>query len=390
MALEASYCPRCGGEVPSGAHFCPRCGLDLRYLRNADDPAPPAPERPGLTHLIHRVSALGVAVMAILLGAMVLTAVWSAGLVLPEIVDFGVHLFIIVPKVLVFLSLYDSAAIFMYLIYIAAAVASFALLLWHSRDSFRKELKGDFSGERSPLYAMATLFFALMCLQMAYYLLILGSVDTYVPPVDEMPFWLQLYLLLEASVWEEVVSRIFYIGLPMMLLASLRGESGAWRRLLGGFEMDKPAVALIFISAAIFAFAHLAGWDVYKLLPTFLVGLAMGYLFVRYGLYASIALHLSFDYLTLPAAALGGTGAMLLTILLVIGFCGLGLPHIYLYAKAGGEFLLGRPLKLSLKKVEPDREGYVQIPELRCPHCGNDGALIQSDGYECLRCRGRF
>lgn len=69
--------------------------------------------------------------------------------------------------------------------------------------------------------------------------------------------------------------------------------------------MNNTAVFFIIVSAAIFSYAHLDGWDAFKLAPTFVTGLALGYLFVKYGVHASIMLHFLIDYLTAPSWVLG-------------------------------------------------------------------------------------
>ena len=48
-----------------------------------------------------------------------------------------------------------------------------------------------------------------------------------------------------------------------------------------------------------FGFAHSFNWDLYKVLPAFLAGLAMGYLFLKFGLYAAIMFHFFTDYLSI-------------------------------------------------------------------------------------------
>jgi hypothetical protein len=126
------------------------------------------------------------------------------------------------------------------------------------------------------------------------------------PGVPDIGFpWQEQYSLLNASVWEEVLCRVLMIGLPLMIVGFLMNDRTSWKRLLGRFEMDNVAVLFIIISASIFAYAHLSGWDVFKLVPTFVTGLALGYLFVRFGVHAAIMMHFLIDYLSAPAWLLG-------------------------------------------------------------------------------------
>ncbi|MDR0309243.1 MAG: CPBP family intramembrane metalloprotease [Candidatus Methanoplasma sp.] len=108
----------------------------------------------------------------------------------------------------------------------------------------------------------------------------------------------EMYSLVQASVWEEVITRMVYIGLPIMVISLIitrRKES--LKCLFGGFGMSWAAVVLIMISSVIFGFAH-SGWGyTWKIISTGISGTFLGYLFVRFGIYASILLHFLVDYL---------------------------------------------------------------------------------------------
>jgi hypothetical protein len=114
---------------------------------------------------------------------------------------------------------------------------------------------------------------------------------------DQVPVWIRMVLLAEASVWEEVVSRIMFIGLPLFIIKG-KGMKIMDRSkfLFGGFnEFGKSEIILILISSSIFGLAHL-GWGPWKVLPTFIAGALFGYLYIRVGLHAAIAMHFLFDY----------------------------------------------------------------------------------------------
>ena len=90
------------------------------------------------------------------------------------------------------------------------------------------------------------------------------------------------------------------LGLPLFLyhLYTGRADRSIFRYLVGGgFNIDLAAFVLVFVQALIFALAHVAGWDLWKVLPTTISGMAFGYLFLKRGLWASIMLHFTFDYL---------------------------------------------------------------------------------------------
>ncbi|MGA1866564.1 MAG: CPBP family intramembrane glutamic endopeptidase [Thermoplasmatota archaeon] len=123
---------------------------------------------------------------------------------------------------------------------------------------------------------------------------------------QETPIWIRMFLLADASVWEEISNRVVLIGIPMMIYHSLSGGKGVqWRQLVGGTKnFGYGEVFFIFLSAALFGLAHL-GWGPWKVVPTFVHGLIFGYLFVKVGLHASISMHFLFDYSDILGEAIG-------------------------------------------------------------------------------------
>jgi hypothetical protein len=126
------------------------------------------------------------------------------------------------------------------------------------------------------------------------------TVTPEVPAFKEDPLWQQLHSFAVASVWEEVLTRVLLLGVPLALYHILAGglRHRPHRYLVGGgLGIDNAAFVLIFVQSMVFALAHVAGWDLWKVLPTAVSGLAFGYLFMRKGLWAAIILHFTFDYL---------------------------------------------------------------------------------------------
>lgn len=90
----------------------------------------------------------------------------------------------------------------------------------------------------------------------------------------------------------------------------------------GGFRIGPLEAFFITGSALMFGYAHVAGWDLWKLLPTFIAGLGFGYLFLKVGIHAAILLHFSFDYLSLGQSLLPGfelMGLLLLVLWTIVG-----------------------------------------------------------------------
>ncbi|MBN1539634.1 MAG: CPBP family intramembrane metalloprotease [Candidatus Thermoplasmatota archaeon] len=114
---------------------------------------------------------------------------------------------------------------------------------------------------------------------------------------QETPIWIRMFLLADASVWEEISNRSVLIGIPMLIYHSLKeGRGIQWRQLVGGTgNFGYGEFFFILLSAALFGLAHLS-WGPWKVVPTFVHGLIFGYLFVKVGLHASISMHFLFDY----------------------------------------------------------------------------------------------
>jgi hypothetical protein len=102
-----------------------------------------------------------------------------------------------------------------------------------------------------------------------------------------------------------------------------RSTNGMWGFLLGGgFKIGPLEAFFITGSALMFGLAHVAGWDMFKALPTFVAGLGFGYLFLKVGIHAAILLHFAFDYLSLGQALLPGFGLMELLLLVLFAIVG--------------------------------------------------------------------
>jgi membrane protease YdiL (CAAX protease family) len=117
---------------------------------------------------------------------------------------------------------------------------------------------------------------------------------------EEVANWEIFFALANASVAEEIFTRIIYIGIPLLIIDyGIRGRHKRLHKYFigGGFEIDKITISLIVVSSLIFGFAHYPGWGLWKVLPTTVAGLALGYLFVKKGIHAAIILHFLTNYM---------------------------------------------------------------------------------------------
>jgi len=227
---------------------------------------------------------------------------------------------------------------------ILAGIILFSLYLMLRKDGegFFRIIEGIFYREEPPddntvqefennsLVLLGEVFMAIIFFDYVFYFgLFMLGVNTHVPEeLTTDPAYKLMYLLARASVWEEVIARILFIGLPLLLLRGIKehyakkGNKGnpatpptenqsdmgqnpseglPWYRYLigGGFEITPLTSGLILFSAVLFGLAHSGGWDYYKVIPTAISGLAFGYLFLKKGVHISIMLHFAFDYMGL-------------------------------------------------------------------------------------------
>jgi hypothetical protein len=142
-----------------------------------------------------------------------------------------------------------------------------------------------------------------------------------------------MFSLMNASVYEEFLCRICLLGLPIAIVSLIlrKKDVPAYRYLLGGFEYRRWMIVFVLFSAAIFAVGHLSGWGTWKIVPTFLFGLLTAYLFIKYGVYASISVHFLTDFLLSETWMTGSaTPTMTALALMLASILALSaIPHYY-------------------------------------------------------------
>jgi hypothetical protein len=154
-------------------------------------------------------------------------------------------------------------------------------------------------------------------------------VETHTPDFSALSPWALIFGLTTASVYEEIISRILLIGIPLLIIHIIRKrvKKPTWRYIFGGkFEVNRITIFLIILSSVTFGLAHSPGWDYWKVLPTLITGLAMGYLYVTKGVHASIIFHFSYNFFSIPLLLLNNSPSYLaattifLLIWIVVGF----------------------------------------------------------------------
>lgn len=315
-------CPECDRYLIMGANFCRMCGNDLRglerpaYFSGAEQQyASPAPKDEN--HLFKQV---GTVTMLIILAVMLFEVIW---LILKfgdiyTILDYNapkpitLNLFLMLPMSVNIYTLRGLQLQIFWILVFAIIIVSVALVLLELLAAYRKRKTEPDAVSKTSLYWIAVLLTASFAVEIG--ISMIGAAMGM--PVDSS--WLNKYtplelqfLLTEAPVWEEFVSRMLIIGAPMAVLALAQTrKAGSLKMLFGRFEMSKVALVLLIISSLAFGLAHYENWGFVKILMTFIGGLVEGYVFIRFGLHASILMHFINNNLSAfvwaGAAALGG------------------------------------------------------------------------------------
>ncbi len=181
------------------------------------------------------------------------------------------------------------------------------------------------SDSENSFIMISQLFFALIFFNIIVIILVLflGMPETSQVAEEEPVMWEYFFDLANASVAEEIFTRIVYIGLPLLafdLIVRKRTEK-IHRYFLGGnFKLEHITIFLIIISSILFGLAHYPSWGLWKVAPTFVAGLAFGYLFIRKGLHTAIILHFLFDYMSLALLFFSGSIVILFILSLILLF----------------------------------------------------------------------
>jgi hypothetical protein len=278
----------------------------------------------------------------------IVTLFYGMKWVVPAILDewHGFDMIVIAPVIVKFLTISGYSLLVFYFFLIGAIVSSCTWVFVTSIRGFSKELSMTaVSREHSPLFETCGLLFATLFFSVLVALLFRTTASE-VPSTGTLQE--SLFLLANASVWEELIVRVMLIGLPLLIVDLLRrNRRYKWHSYLlgGGFKIGAPEAVLIAISAAIFGYAHFTGgWGAWKIIPASAGGLAFGYLFLRFGLAASIMLHFATDYLGMPIEVFNSIGLNLITGVGILIWLGFGIIFFSYYLTRIGEFLTGQRL----------------------------------------------
>ena len=274
----ADQCPHCHTHNNFRGRFCSNCGFDLEEGRPM--------ERNFLTTVLIGIAAIGV--LLLIIEALLFTT--NAYEIL-NLVSGTSTFYIFIPgpyPILtisgVYLQAYWALVVLSILFSAAYMIIKF-VLSFSERSTVKTENTGAFWTFNTAFLSM-TLYFIITTF------VIILELEGVSSPFEEYNVLEMIYLLAEASFWEEISMRVLLIGVPIMIISlAVNRKASALKSILGGSGICTVSIVLIFISAVVFGIAH-SGWEQdWKILDTALAGLLYGYVFVRFGLYASILSH---------------------------------------------------------------------------------------------------
>lgn len=402
------FCIHCGNEIPDESNFCTKCGLPQSSI-----PPQVIPQRPSTAQSVRLFgSTLGtfLSLAMFIVAAVTLIGLYVGIPTMVEVWDNPVNIFIILNGVVSLFSLDNSMLIF-YMLFIAVLLASFIVLVMKSKDTFARELTMKPVKEHSPLYTMCTLIMAMVVVSMIVQIVIpalLGQ-TSHVLPMDEER-WQILYSIAEPPVWEELISRVLLLGIPLLVIdfvlnaVDKKYERKPLKRYIlgGGFSFGAKEIIFLLISSALFGYAHFSGWDAYKIIPAMIAGIAMGYMFLKYGLYASISFHAINNMIGLSTYMYTGVGYTLLIGIISLLMLLLGIPYLVNYTYKLAKWIsksiekpkgaVPQPSAAEYSPPEEEPEQEVQTISVsgtigfRCKNCGNDSAVFENGELVCTKC----
>ena len=319
---EGEGCEMCQQSKAMGHTYCRYCGRKLRDEEN-----------------IFLTIGFWVGItVSVLLSFLVLfeyaVAIWGIPQVLPRIGDYGSTLILVIPKIINVVSFNGVPSQIYYILLFIAVSACLALYLYKAYGPAMELGNGNKGPIKDTALFEVSVLFCVLFIWEYVFVLILTFAGVKIDTLPERETWQWMYELLEASVWEEIITRILLIGLPMAIvaLAWKREGKGSWKYLFGGFGFSKISLVFILFSAIIFGAGHLNSWGSWKFFTTFAFGLIAGYLFCKYGVYATIIMHFMTDYLSAESWLLGSSGSIMSIMLILM--CSLAcIPYTYIYLK---------------------------------------------------------
>jgi hypothetical protein len=288
------------------------------------------------------------------LGVCVIALIILAPSIMENIESRETDLYVVTPHVTDVFRIEGIAFVLYFAFIVGAILLSFYAITKHSLVTYLKILRGEevdaeacdnnqFFG--NPLTSIFYIFMTNLFVSVAFFIIIKAAgINPTMPDLD-IDLWKLAYVMANASVWEEVTTRVLLLGVPLLAVNALfrRDRMGRpWKYILGGnIEFGVVECGLALFSSLMFGLAHVGLWDFYKVFPTTIMGLFFAYLFMKFGLYAAIILHFTIDFYDIPLVMIDRSysGTILVVFLLF------GLIAFLVYTKALLKFIANRLMK---------------------------------------------
>ena len=311
-------CDECEECRKNGYRYCIKCGRSFDEEEQEPDPSTLEPPMESLMKKLV-IPAMAAIVVAILinLGVLIFNLTPTIDWVQGQSLSLYVYLFDFCP-IVTLEGVWVQFAMSVFAIILAFCSG---YILYKSRGAL---IFGSGYIERAkdtPLYSLSMILGAVMILEIAMTLLFnAAGLSTPVPPgLKDLTPEKALFLFSEAAVYEEIAFRVVLFGVPMVIVGLITKQKGFLKNLGGGFGVSKIAILFLIISSVIFAYAHVSGWGLWKMFPVILGGLAMGFLYMKFGLYASIMFHMINDYMGVWAVTIPTLGSIVEILILFTG-----------------------------------------------------------------------
>lgn len=288
------------------------------------------------------------------LGVCVIALIILAPSIMENIESRETDLYIVTPHVTDVFRIEGVAFVLYFAFIVGAILLSFYAITKHSLVTYLKILRGEevaaeacddnqFFG--NPLTSIFYIFMTNLFVSVAFYIIIIATGIKPTIPDFDIDLWKLAYVMANASVWEEVTTRILLLGVPLLAVNALfrRDKMGRpWKYILGGdIEFGVVECGLALFSSLMFGLAHVGLWDFYKVFPTTIMGLFFAYLFMKFGLYAAIILHFTIDFYDIPLVMIDRSySGTILIVFLLLGFVA-----FLVYTKALLKFVANRLMK---------------------------------------------
>ncbi|AIZ57082.1 CAAX amino terminal protease self- immunity [Candidatus Methanoplasma termitum] len=343
MTKMSDECPRCREYAANGSSYCGSCGRALGHSGSRNGAVKNS--RRGLSSVILQFACVIVVLIVIV---ELITLFAKSGDVFSLLKDVELPFFLLVPspEIVFSIGILGPQIYWILVIIIIFSSAVFAIWKFFVETEKNGGLSEPNASENTAFFWVCVSLCAMLTIHYIIVFILTNMLGVEVTTPDFGSVTEQVFGFANAAVWEEMVTRLLYIGGPIAIISLIMTRKiDSLKCLLGGFGMSRTAVLFIIISSIIFGAAHYSGWDnqAWKVLTATIMGLFFGYVFVRFGLYASILLHFitdfwsSFDWI-----GLGGIGIILAFLLIGFGF--VALYYILKRIIGSKESIAGMPL----------------------------------------------